>query len=144
MPIPDQNGSMADHGATFDATLAGMGDEKFVRLSTFRKTGEPVHTAVWVVRDGQRLLVTTGADSGKVKRIRHTARVELTPCDRAGTARDNAPIVTATATIDAGTTTRARLDVLLLAKYGLLYRAIRAAAHLRGRNTSTALVITAD
>lgn len=134
---------MADNNATSDAALDAMGEEQYIRLSTFRKTGEPVHTAVWVVRDGHRLLVTTGADSGKVKRIRHTARVELTPCDRAGTARDNAPIVTATAAVDAGTATRARLDDLLLAKYGLVYRAIRAAGKLRGRSTSTALVITA-
>ena len=134
---------MADNNATSDAALDAMGEEQYIRLSTFRKTGAPVHTAVWVVRDGHRLLVTTGADSGKVKRIRHTARVELTPCDRAGTARDNAPVVTAMAAIDAGTAIRARLDDLLLAKYGLVYRAIRAAGQLRGRSTSTALVITA-
>lgn len=127
-----------------EATLAAMGDENYIKLTTFRKTGEPVGTAVWVVRDGSRLLVTTGADSGKVKRLRHTARVEITPCDRAGKVVDGALVVTAAASIDASDATRERLDELLVIKYGIQYRAIRAAQKLRKTSTSTAIVITAN
>jgi len=39
-----------------------------------------------VTRDDDRLLVWTGANSGKVKRIRRDGRVELAPCDARGTA----------------------------------------------------------
>ncbi|MDT7579905.1 MAG: uncharacterized protein QOK35_1169, partial [Pseudonocardiales bacterium] len=50
-------------------TLAEMADEQFVSLSTFRRSGAPVATPVWIARDGDALVVTTIADSGKVKRL---------------------------------------------------------------------------
>ena len=125
------------------AALLAMGDDTYVRLTTFRKTGVPVHTAVCIALDGDRLLVTTGAESGKVKRIRHTPRIELTPCDRAGKIGIGAPVVVASAAADSSAPTRKRLDELLLEKYGLQYRVIRAAAKLRSSSTSTAIVITA-
>ncbi len=52
---------------------------KNANLTTFRKSGVPVVTPVWyVVLDG-KLYVRTGADSGKVKRIRNNRRAELAP-----------------------------------------------------------------
>ena len=52
---------------------------KNANLTTFRKSGVPVVTPVWyVVLDG-KLYVRTGADSGKVKRIRNDSRVLLAP-----------------------------------------------------------------
>lgn len=57
-------------------TLEG---HKNVNLTTFRRGGEAVVTPVWfVVLDGM-LYVRTGADSGKVKRIRNDPRVLLAP-----------------------------------------------------------------
>jgi PPOX class probable F420-dependent enzyme len=61
-----------------------LGDQHFVLLSTFRKTGEAVATPVWIARDGDTLLVTTPRDSGKLKRLRNNPRVELVPCSRFG------------------------------------------------------------
>ena len=66
------------------SSLLDLGTESFVLLTTFRRTGERVATPVWVARAGEQLIVMTPADSGKVKRIRHNAVVELTPCDRRG------------------------------------------------------------
>lgn len=51
-----------------------------VRLTTFRKSGEPVHTPVWFARLDGRLYVTTDPHSGKMKRIRNNERAILTPC----------------------------------------------------------------
>jgi PPOX class probable F420-dependent enzyme len=52
---------------------------KNANLTTFRKSGEPVVTPVWyVVLDG-KLYVRTGANAGKVKRIRNNPRVSLAP-----------------------------------------------------------------
>ena len=56
----------------------------YVSLTTFRRTGEAVSTPVWVARDGDALVVTTPAGSGKVKRLRHTSRVTVAPCDVRG------------------------------------------------------------
>src|SRR5215218_11488746 len=56
----------------------------YVSLTTFRRTGVPVATPVWAAPDGESLIVSTRADSGKVKRLRHTTRVTVAPCDIRG------------------------------------------------------------
>lgn len=124
--------------------LLALGAEQFVLLTTFRKTGDAVKTPVWIATDADRLLVTTGGTSGKVKRLRHTARIELTPCTARGVVTPGAVTVTARALVHTDPETLARLDAALLGKYGLKYRAIRAAQRLRGSSLeSVALVITA-
>jgi PPOX class probable F420-dependent enzyme len=65
-------------------TLLDLGDEPFVLLTTFRRSGERVSTPVWVARDGDHLVVITPAGTGKVKRIAANTAVEVTPCDRRG------------------------------------------------------------
>jgi PPOX class probable F420-dependent enzyme len=73
----------------FDA----LGDENFVLLTTFRKSGVGVDTPVWVARDGDALLVITPDDTGKVKRLRNNARVQLQPSTRFGKpSNDSAPV----------------------------------------------------
>ncbi|GAB3590787.1 PPOX class F420-dependent oxidoreductase [Angustibacter peucedani] len=79
--------------------LMTMGGERFVSLTTFRSSGEPVSTPVWIGRDGDGLVVLTPAGSGKVKRVRHDARVELRPCNRFGRVPDDAPAASATASV---------------------------------------------
>lgn len=36
------------------AALHALSEETYVSLTTFRRTGEAVATAVWIVRDGER------------------------------------------------------------------------------------------
>lgn len=67
--------------ATPIETLAAS---KYLSLGTFRRDGSVVRTPVWLVRDGDRLLVTTQGSSGKVTRIRNRADVLLAPCDARG------------------------------------------------------------
>ena len=57
---------------------------EYVSLTTYRRTGAPVPTPVWAAPDGDSLVVWTRADSGKVKRLRHTSRVTVAPCDFRG------------------------------------------------------------
>lgn len=57
---------------------------EFLRLTTFRKSGAAVPTTVWFAHDNGKLYITTQNTSGKIKRIRNTARVLLAPCDRMG------------------------------------------------------------
>ena len=42
-----------------DSAFAALGDEQFLSLTTFRKSGERVSTPVWIGRDGDALMVTT-------------------------------------------------------------------------------------
>lgn len=57
---------------------------QYMSLTTFRKTGQAVPTPVWFAQSGENLYVMTGAESGKVKRIRSNAQVEVAPCTRSG------------------------------------------------------------
>lgn len=100
------------------------GDEKFVSLTTFRRTGEPVPTTVWIARDGDALVVTTPAGSGKVKRLRHDPRVELRPSSRFGRVADDAPVVRGTAQVLDDEASEQRVGEVVGAKYGLEYTAI--------------------
>ncbi|HEX9549982.1 MAG TPA: PPOX class F420-dependent oxidoreductase [Candidatus Limnocylindrales bacterium] len=63
------------------AALAGA---RFIDLVTFRRDGTPVGTPVLFVADAGRLLVRTASDAGKLKRLAHTAIVEIAPSDSRG------------------------------------------------------------
>ncbi|MFT6565014.1 MAG: PPOX class probable F420-dependent enzyme, partial [Actinomycetes bacterium] len=52
-------------------TLDSLSAGKYISITTFRKSGEGVSTPLWVTRDGEALYVITGAESGKVKRMRN-------------------------------------------------------------------------
>jgi PPOX class probable F420-dependent enzyme len=64
--------------------LTSLQGERYIQLTTFRKDGRAVATPVWFVDFGGKLVVYTVATSGKVRRIRHTPRVEVAACDRRG------------------------------------------------------------
>ncbi|MEV8254738.1 PPOX class F420-dependent oxidoreductase [Rhodoglobus sp. NPDC076762] len=113
-------------------TFSSLAHETYVSVTTFRKSGEPVSTPVWVVADGDRLLVTTSSTSGKVKRIRHTNRVTLTPCDMRGTLSEGAATVPGAAAVLDDAATLKAMDAALKKKYGAKYTAIRLAQKVRG------------
>jgi PPOX class probable F420-dependent enzyme len=109
---------------TLTPDLAALGDEKFVSLTTFRKSGVGVPTTVWVGRDGDSLVVTTPTGSGKVKRVRHDERIELRPSSRRGTVDASVPPVAGVAVVVEGSGATTRLGEVMGAKYGLEYRLV--------------------
>jgi uncharacterized protein len=70
---------------------------RFLNLTTFRKNGVPVLTMVLFALVGDKIYVWTTKDSGKVKRIRNNATVQIAPSTRLG--RPLGPIATASACI---------------------------------------------
>jgi uncharacterized protein len=71
-------------------TLEQLGSEKYVSLTTYRKDGTPVPTAVWVLPAGAGVAVWTVTDTGKVKRVRNNPRVTVAACDVRGNVRGEA------------------------------------------------------
>ena len=61
-----------------------LADEQYVSLVTFRKNGVAVATPMWFAEEQGVIYITTGANLAKVRRIRHTPRVLLAPCDARG------------------------------------------------------------
>jgi PPOX class probable F420-dependent enzyme len=121
-------------------TLNDLSTEPYVLLTTFRASGTPVGTPVWVVEGLDGLLVTTSGASGKVTRIRHNDSVEITPCDVRGTVVDGAATVQGRAIVLEDAESRAEIDAALERKYGLRYTTIKAAGKLR-RSTAPSVVV---
>jgi PPOX class probable F420-dependent enzyme len=104
--------------------VSSLADEKFVSLTTWKKSGEKVSSAMWLARDGHTLVMWTHADSWKVKRLRRDGRVELTPCGRTGKVNEAATTARGSAIVDADPTETDRVKQLIKAKYGLAFHAI--------------------
>ncbi|GGM18103.1 PPOX class F420-dependent oxidoreductase [Nakamurella endophytica] len=93
-----------------------LGRTPYVELTTFRRDGTPVPTPVWLVRDGDELLVWTNPQAGKVKRLRRDPRALLAPCTRRG--RPLGRPVAATGRVLPGAETSGRVMPGLYRKYG--------------------------
>ena len=126
------------------AGFAALGRERFVSLTTFRRSGEPVATPVWIAVDEDALVVITPQDTGKVKRLRRDQRVELRPCSRSGRVAEDAPVVSGRAEILADAASTVRVTNLVRAKYGVEYRVVMLVERLaaRGQKTRLGLRIT--
>lgn len=105
-------------------TIESLGAEPFVSLTTFRRNGERVSTPVWIARDGDALIVTTPAGSGKVKRLRHDPRVLLQPCGRRGALTEGTAEVAGTAAILDAERNVEDLTRAFATKYRIEYRVV--------------------
>jgi hypothetical protein len=60
---------------------------RYVRLTTYRRDGRAVATAVWFALEGDHVYVWTDAASGKAKRTRANGRAAVAPSDARGRAK---------------------------------------------------------
>ena len=125
--------------------LLSLDDARFVSLTTFRASGKPVSTPVWVGRDGASLVVLTPAASGKVKRLRHDPRVELAPCGRFGMVADGVEPVAGTAQVREAAADVERARAVIRQAYPLESRIVlgieRLVERLRGRPRTERLAL---
>jgi PPOX class probable F420-dependent enzyme len=54
--------------------------QKYISLTTFRKSGVAVATPVWFGEEDGKLYIMTKSEMGKTKRIRNNPQVKVTPC----------------------------------------------------------------
>lgn len=66
--------------------FATLREHNYVNLTTFRKSGAPVTTPVWMALEGNKGYIVTGKDSGKVKHLRNNPAVQIAPSTRMGKA----------------------------------------------------------
>ena len=113
-----------------DSAFATLGDEQFLSLTTFRKSGERVSTPMWVAQDSDALIMFTPQASGKVKRLRNSPRVELRPCNRRGRVKGGIEPVAGVAEVLTDEDSLERATGIIRRKYGLGYRVIMATERL--------------
>ena len=53
---------------------------KYLSLTSFRKSGQPVKTPLWFAEEDGRFFFMTRDDSWKFKRIRNNPAVKIAPC----------------------------------------------------------------
>jgi uncharacterized protein len=58
--------------------------QKYLSLTTFRKSGAAVPTPIWFAEANGKLYVMTRSDSGKYKRLRNNPQVRIAPCSIRG------------------------------------------------------------
>ncbi|MBF6590475.1 MAG: PPOX class F420-dependent oxidoreductase [Ktedonobacterales bacterium] len=98
------------------SNLATLATAKYIRLITYRRTGDAVATPVWFAFASETIYVESGANAGKIKRIRHTPRVALAPCDIRGGV--TGPMVEGMARVLASKDEIAIAEAALAQKYG--------------------------
>jgi uncharacterized protein len=94
--------------------------QKYINLTTFRRSGAAVATPVWFVAIDTTLYVYSDAAAGKVKRIRNNPQVEVAVCTMLG--RVNGPTISGVARIVTDPQEQARAKAALDAKYWLARR----------------------
>ena len=104
---------------------ADLGDEQYVLLTTYRRTGIGVPTPVWAARDGDVLVVGTPDHAGKAKRVRNSPKVTLQACGLTGRPRRGSTAVAGRAERLTGAAAEAALAPLS-AKYGIQFRLAKA------------------
>jgi len=100
--------------------MSALADEKYVLLTTYRKDGTAVSTPVWWTDLGDsRYGFWTSSGSGKAKRLAHTAKVVVQPCDARGRVKEGSTAIDGTAVLVEG----AELEGIrqkVVAKYGFM------------------------
>jgi uncharacterized protein len=79
------------------STLSSLKDTKTVLLTTYRRDGAPVDTAVSIAFDGDRAFFRSYDKAWKTKRLRHNPNVKVAPATVRGAA--TGPALDARATL---------------------------------------------
>lgn len=126
--------------------VADLGAQKFVSLTTYKRSGEAVATPMWVAVQDGRLAFWTPSDSWKVKRARRDPRVSVVACNRTGSVPAGAPRVGGRAEVRENGDDVRRVRAAIKRKYGLVFRVVTLVERVmrRGREERTVLLVTLD
>ncbi len=129
-----------------------LSKNKYISLITFRKSGAPVHTAVWFAKFSDvpnTFGIITETNAGKVKRIRNNQKIEVQVCDIKGNIKLGAAKYSGTARLVVGGEAIA-VRKAIAKQYGVTYRlfsvynSVGSAIKRRNKLPETNIVITLD
>jgi len=94
---------------------------KYVSFVSFRRSGEPVATPVWIANFEGSYGFTIESSSGKAKRLSHTSAATVQPCNSRGKITPGSDVYKCTATVVRGDRAELVRDAIA-SKYGLTYK----------------------
>ena len=98
-----------------------IGEEKYVSVTTYRKSGAGVATATWITTlDRGRLGFWTSSASGKAKRLRNSHRVTLQASDARGRVKPGSVPIAGTAEVVTSGPDWEAIHRQIKAKYGVM------------------------
>ena len=112
--------------------MMALSDEKYIRVTTFKKDGTEMPTPTWVVPlDDGKLGFYTSSTSGKVKRLKNNPKVVVQPSDARGRVKADTTPVDGTAVVVTGPERDTVYDKVV-AKYGFMTKVTRFLAKVGG------------
>lgn len=109
-----------------------LSDEKYIRVTTFKKDGTAVSTPTWVVElDDGKIGFYTSSTSGKAKRLRNNPNVIVQASDSRGRAKPDTSPLEGTAAVVTGFERDAIYDKVVT-KYGFMTKVTRLLAKVGG------------
>ena len=118
--------------------LLDFAEVQYINLETFKKDGTKVTTPVWVAQQNNTLVVTTGKNAGKVKRIRNNGKAIIYTTNQSGSKKLSEELeVKGSILSDEDLKTEA--VTILKKKYGMMAKMM-----LKGPNENRAIIVLED
>jgi len=115
--------------------LLDFANVQYINLETFKKDGSKVTTPVWVAQQNNSLVVTTGKNAGKVKRIRNNGKAIIYTTNQSGSKKLSEELeVKGSILSDEDLKTEA--VTILKKKYGMMAKMM-----LKGPNENRAIIV---
>ncbi len=115
--------------------LLDFANVQYINLETFKKDGSKVTTPVWVAQQNNSLVVTTGNNAGKVKRIRNNGKAIIYTTNQSGSKKLSEELeVKGSILSDEDLKTEA--VTILKKKYGMMAKMM-----LKGPNENRAIIV---
>ena len=106
---------------TIQAHNPEIDNAKYVSFVSFRKSGQPVATPVWIARFEDGYGFTIESTSGKAKRLAHTSRATIQSCNVKGVITPGATIYNCLASLVLHKRAEEVRDAIAR-RYGLTYK----------------------
>jgi PPOX class probable F420-dependent enzyme len=106
---------------------------RYISLTTFKRDGSPVSSAVWITGADGTYVFTTGSNAWKTKRLLRNPAVEVQVCDMRGRVEPAAKRYTGTGTVASSPDAVAAAQRALATKYGWQFTAAQLADGLKKR-----------
>jgi PPOX class probable F420-dependent enzyme len=110
-----------------------LDEARYISLTTFKRDGSPVSSAVWVTGAAGIYVFTTGDKAWKTRRLLRNPSVHVQVCDMRGRVKPEATRFVGTGEVSGAANAVAAAERALAAKYGWQFKATKLVDGLKSR-----------